>query len=65
MKKKDSKSIEFEGCTVEEAIAKAMKCLGVSRGEIEVKVVSEEKKGLFGMEGEKPAKITVTRKKVW
>ena len=56
-------SIEVEGLTVEEAIRTALKKLNVSREEIVVKVVSEEKRGLFGMEGEKPAKIKVTLKK--
>lgn len=55
-----AKSIEVEGSTVEDAIKKASEILGVSRDEIAVKVVCEEKKGLFGMEGEKPAKIKVT-----
>lgn len=61
------KSIEIEGSTVEDAIKKATEILGVSRDEIFVKVVCEEKKGLFGMEGEKPAKIKVSligRKKI-
>lgn len=57
------KGIEVEAGTVEEAIKKALAELGVSRDEIKVKVVCEEKKGLFGMEGEKPAKIRVTLKK--
>ncbi len=55
-----AKSIEVEGSTVEDAIKKASEILGVSRDEMAVKVVCEEKKGLFGMEGEKPAKIKVT-----
>lgn len=59
-KKQDKKSIEVEGSTVEDAIKKATELLGVSRDEIFVKVVCEEKKGLFGMEGEKPAKIKVS-----
>ena len=57
-----SKSIEVEGSTVEEAIKKAAEIWSVSRDEIVVKVVCEEKRGLFGMEGEKPAKIRVTLK---
>lgn len=57
-----SRSIEVEGSTVEEAIKKAAETLSVSRDEIVVKVVCEEKRGLFGMEGEKPAKIRVTLK---
>ena len=57
------KSIEIEGCTVEDAIGKAMAELGVSRDQLLIKIVCEEKKGLFGMEGAKPAKIKVSLKK--
>ena len=57
------KGIEVEGLTVEEAIKRATELLNVSREDIVVKVVSEEKKGLFGMEGAKPAKIKVSLKK--
>lgn len=53
------KGIEVEGSTVEDAIKKALSILNVSRDEINVKVVCEEQKGLFGMEGAKPAKIKV------
>ncbi|MCB9747098.1 MAG: Jag N-terminal domain-containing protein [Candidatus Omnitrophica bacterium] len=62
MVNKKVKGIEVEGSTVEEAIQKAMEMLNLSRDEINVKVVCEEKKGLFGMEGAKPAKIKVTLK---
>ncbi len=54
-------SFEFEGNTVEEAVNKALRDLGVSRNKIKIEVISEEKKGLFGMPGAKPAKIRVTR----
>jgi spoIIIJ-associated protein len=57
-----NKSFEFEGSTVEEAITKAISELKMSRKNLDVKVVCEEKKGLFGMEGAKPAKIRVTLK---
>jgi len=53
------KKLEFEGITVEDAINKAVEELDVSREDIDVKVVCEEKKGLFGMEGAKKAKIKV------
>ena len=46
----------------EEAIKKAVADLDVSRDTINIKVVCEERKGLFGMEGAKLAKIKVTRK---
>jgi len=62
MNKKPRKTITIEGGTVEEAIQKALKELGVSRDEILVKIVCEEKRGLFGMEGKKPAKINVSLK---
>ena len=55
-------SIEVEGSTVEDAIQKAMELLGASREDIVVKIVCEEKKGLFGMEGAKTAKIKVSLK---
>jgi spoIIIJ-associated protein len=57
-----SKSYEFEGNDVEDAIKNAVKALHVSRETINVKIVAEEQKGLFGMEGAKPAKIKVTIK---
>jgi len=56
-------SIEVEGRTVEEAIKKAMKIFNVSREAMLIKVVCEEKKGLFGMEGAKPAKVIAILKK--
>jgi spoIIIJ-associated protein len=58
-----NKNFEFEGPTVEAAIKKASISLNVSRDEFEVKIVCEEKRGLFGMGGAKPAKILVILKK--
>ncbi len=56
------KTTEFEGKTVEEAIKKAVKTLDVSRETLKIKVVCEEQRGLFGMEGAKQAKIKVSLK---
>ena len=56
------KTFEFEGSTVEEAVNKAIKQLRMSKDDFDVKIVCEEKKGLFGMEGAKPAKIKITIK---
>lgn len=56
------KSIEVEGSTVNMAIKKAIRILKVKRDDINVKIVCEEQRGLFGMEGAKPAKIIVTLK---
>ncbi len=57
-----SKAIEFEGTTVEAAIKHAAKTLRVSRETLNIKVVCEEQRGLFGMEGAKLAKIKVSIK---
>ncbi len=54
---------EFEGTTVEEAIRKAVAELRVPKEKMNVKVVCEEKRGLFGMRGAKLAKIKVILKK--
>ncbi len=59
----NSNSKEFEGSTVEEAIGKAVKALGVSKDRLEIKVVCEEKRGLFGMQGANPAKIKAVIRK--
>ncbi len=61
LKKHDysQRSSEFEGKTVKEAIAKALKELAVSKEDVVVRILCEEKRGLFGMQGEKPAKIRV------
>ena len=56
-------NIEVEGATVEDAIKKALSILNVKRDEILIRVVCEEKRGLFGMEGAKPAKIKVFLKR--
>ncbi|RJP27311.1 MAG: hypothetical protein C4533_07545 [Candidatus Omnitrophota bacterium] len=53
-------SIEIEGNSVEQAIKKALKELQLPRDKVKIKVLSEEKKGLFGMPGAKPAKVRVT-----
>ena len=60
MEEKHRQSIEVEGKTVEEAIRRALAQLNVPRENVEIRVVSEESKGLFGMGGAKPAKIKVT-----
>lgn len=55
-------SIEVEGKTVEEAIKKALKELALPRDKVKIEVLSEEEKGLFGMQGARPAKIRVSLK---
>jgi len=57
---KKLKSIESEGKTVEEAITKALQELKLPRNKVKIETLSEEKKGLFGMPGAKPAKVRVS-----
>ena len=55
-------NLEVEGKTVEEAIRRALKELQLPRSKVKIEVLSEEKKGLFGMAGAKLAKVRVTLK---
>ncbi|MDD5108360.1 MAG: Jag N-terminal domain-containing protein [Candidatus Omnitrophica bacterium] len=57
---KKVKYIEVEGKTVEEAIEKALQELKLPRNRVKIESVVEEKKGLFGMPGAKPAKVRVS-----
>ena len=57
-----SESSEFEGNTLDEAINKAVAKLGVPKSKLDIKIVCEEKRGLFGMQGAKAAKIKVSIK---
>jgi spoIIIJ-associated protein len=56
----EKNSIEVEGKTVEDAVKKALKQLKVSHKKAKIEVLSEEERGLFGMQGARPAKIRVT-----
>ena len=56
----NEKYIEAEGKTVEEAIKTALEILKLPRKRVKVETLSEEKKGLFGMPGAKPAKVRVS-----
>jgi spoIIIJ-associated protein len=53
-------SVEIEGATVKEAVAKALQELKVARHKVKIEVLAEESKGLFGMPGAKPAKVRVS-----
>lgn len=57
---KKIKFLEVEGKTVEEAVKKALAELKLPRNRVKIESVTEEKKGLFGMAGEKPAKLRVS-----
>lgn len=57
-----SEATEFEGDTLDEAINKAVLNFGVPKNKLNIKIVCEEKRGLFGMGGAKTAKIKVSVK---
>ncbi len=54
--------IEIEAKTTKEAINKALKKLKAKKEDVEIKILREEHKGLFGMEGPQLAKIKATLK---
>lgn len=54
------KKYEFTGRTTEEAISAGLESLGVSISDVKVDVVEEGSKGLFGLFGSRPAKISIT-----
>lgn len=56
------KTIEVEGATTKEAIQKALKILGVTKDKVDIKILCEECKGLFGMDGQKLARVKATLK---
>lgn len=56
------KTIEAVGKSVEEAIADALRSLGVDRSQVQVEVVDEGTKGIFGLIGTKLARVRVTVK---
>ena len=60
MRTKIGETIEVEGRDTKEAISTALKQLGVSKDRVKVKILSEERKGLFGMKGASQAKVRIT-----
>lgn len=57
------RSIEIEAKTIKEAIEIALEKLHTTKDKVDIKILSEERKGLFGMEGHNLAKIKATLKK--
>ena len=56
------KQYEASARTVEEAIELGLQELGVSIGDVDVRVVEEGSKGLFGLFGSRMAKVCLTVK---
>jgi spoIIIJ-associated protein len=53
-------SIEVEGKSIAEAVKKGLRIIKLSRDKVSIEVLSEEKKGLFGMAGAKLAKVRLS-----
>lgn len=56
------KSVEKAGKTVEEAVGLALEDLGVDKESVDIEIVDEGNKGLFGLIGSKQARVKVTVK---
>ena len=54
------KSVTIEKTTVEEAVETALLELKAEREEVEIEVINEPSRGLFGLIGSKNAKVKVT-----
>ena len=58
------KSVEKTGKTIEEAVALAVQELGVDKSRVDVQVLENPAKGLFGIIGVRLGKVRVTVKKI-
>ena len=54
------KNVSIERATVEEAVKAALEELKAERNDVEIEVINEPSKGLFGLIGSKNAKVKVT-----
>ena len=59
----NKEEIEVEAKSTQEAVAIALSKLHAKREEVEIKILREESKGLFGMIGQKQAKVRVILKR--
>jgi len=55
-------SIDRVGKTVESAVADALKILGATREEVDIKIIDPGSNGFLGLIGSKPARVSVKRK---
>ncbi len=56
------KELEISGKNIEDAIEKGLQELNCSKEDVEIKILDEGTKGLFGLMGAKPAKVLLTIK---
>ena len=58
----DINVVERVGKTVEDAVGEAIKVLGLTRDEADVKILDEGSSGFLGLIGSRPARVSVSRK---
>jgi spoIIIJ-associated protein len=56
------KELEISGKNIDDAIEKGLQELNCSKEDVEIKILDEGTKGLFGLMGAKPAKVLLTIK---
>lgn len=56
------KELEISGKNIEEAISLGLKQLNCTKDDVDIKILDEGTKGLFGLMGSKPAKVLLTLK---
>lgn len=56
------KFVEVSGKTVDDAIEKGLKELGIKKEKVDVEIIEHGSKGIFGLIGSKPAKVKLTVK---
>jgi len=61
-KRQEPREVEVEAKTAQEAIRIALARLRAERSEVDIKVLTEERKGLFSMQGSQLAKVKVIKK---
>ena len=58
----ENRSLEISAKTIEEAISKGLEELGVAISDVQVDIIQEGSKGLFGLFGSRQAKVRLTLK---
>lgn len=56
------RSVESTGRTVEEAVREALRLLGAERSQVEVEVLEEPSRALWGLLGQRPARVRVSHR---
>ncbi|MGI6603753.1 MAG: Jag N-terminal domain-containing protein [bacterium] len=58
------RTVEESGRSVEEAVAQALRKLAASESEVNIEIIEEGSRGLLGILGGRPARVTRLRLKI-